>query len=57
MTDYKYMAVSIPYKTFKERCRIINDLIDDDYHVEYTYDCVIGFKKLKNRRGKHETRK
>ena len=57
MTDYKDMAVCIPYKTFKERCRIVRDLIDEDYHVEYTDDCVIGVKKLKNRRGKHETGK
>lgn len=53
--DYRNMAVSIPYKTFKERCRIVSDLIDEDYHVEYTDDCVIGLKKLKNRRSMHET--
>lgn len=54
MTDYKNMAVSIPYKTFKERCKIIRDLIDEDYNVEYTDEFVIGIKKLKNRRSKHE---
>lgn len=57
MTDYKDMAVSIPYKTFKERCRIVNDLLDDNYEVEYTDEYVIGIKKLRNRRKKHETRK
>ena len=55
MTDCKDMAVSIPYKTFKERCRVIRELIDDDYNVEYTDEFVIGIKKLKNRRDKHET--
>lgn len=55
MSDYKDMVVCIPYKTFKERCRIVSDLIDEDYHVEYTDDCVIGIKKLKNRRSMHET--
>ena len=52
MSDYKDMAVSIPYKTFKERCRIVNDLLDDNYEVEYTDEYVIGIKKLKNRRRK-----
>ena len=55
MSDYKDMAVvCIPYKTFKERCKIINDLIDEDYYVEYTDEHVIGVRKPKNRRDKNE---
>lgn len=55
MSDYKDMAVvCIPYKTFKERCKLINALIDEDYYVEYTDEHVIGVRKPKNRRGKNE---
>ena len=54
MTSYKNTVVCIPYKTFKERCNIINDLIDEDYYIEYTDKSVIGVKKPKNRRFKNE---
>lgn len=52
MTDYKKYVVCIPYKTFKERCKIVRELVDDHYSVEYTDDCVVGVKKPKNRRKK-----
>ena len=35
----------------------MNDLLDDNYEVEYTDEYVIGIKKLRNRRKRNETRK
>lgn len=57
MTDYKKYVVCIPYKTFKERCKIIRELVDDRYSVEWTDDYVVGVKKPIDRRKKSEISK
>lgn len=57
MTDYKKYVVCIPYQTFKERCKIIRELVDDRYSVEWTDDYVVGVKKPIDRRKKSEISK